>query len=63
MTKETTFTTLAELKGFLDTLSDEELNAEINEADWFDIYITLSKYPATYGTHYFHIQPRDGGEE
>ena len=60
MNKEMTFTTLAELKKFLDTLSDAELNAATSSADWFEIYVHINPKKDRF---YYHIDPRFGGEE
>lgn len=52
------FTTLAELKGWINALSEHDLHAIPNESDWFEIYIQYNHGPA-----YFHIQPKTGGDE
>ena len=58
MNKNTTFTTLSELKAFLNTLTEDELNAQTNEVDWFEIYTMYSR-----GSIYYHIEGYNGGDE
>ena len=58
MNKNTIFTTLSELKAFLNTLTEDELSAQTNEAEWFEIYIMYSR-----GSIYYRIEGYNGGDE
>jgi hypothetical protein len=57
-----TFTTLRELKEWLEPMNDAQLDAFTNEADWFTAYVD-SQFPNGLGNHYFHIESFTGGEE
>ncbi len=56
--KEMTFTTLRELKTFIDGLSNIELDACLNMHDWYVIDAAYSR-----GQYYFSIEGHNGGEE
>lgn len=59
MNKETTFTSLRELRRFLNELTDAELDAKLNMHDWYVIDIMHSNISGDW----FFIEGKDGGEE
>lgn len=56
---EQTFVTLREFKTWVNSLSEEELDANTDVADWFIAYVTKNQW----GRHYYHIQPHEGGDQ
>ncbi len=60
MPKSQMFTNLVELKVFLNSLSEDELDAHTNTHDWYEIEIVYSAPTVSY---YYEINGYDGGEE